>query len=98
MSWADKAIEALGRGETVTVRPRGNSMRPRIISGQSVTLSPLTAGRPRVGDVVLVRVGGSIYLHLVRAIDGERYQIANNRGKINGWATRRAVYGVLIDD
>ena len=27
---------------------------------------------------------------------GERYQIGNNRGGINGWITRRQIFGRLI--
>ncbi len=30
------------------------------------------------------------------AIQGERYQIGNNRGGINGWITRRQIYGRLV--
>jgi hypothetical protein len=44
---------------------------------------------------VLCRVNGNQYLHLVKAIQGERYQIGNNRGGINGWITRRQLYGCL---
>jgi len=29
-SWADHAIKALDNGDAVTIRPRGNSMTPRI--------------------------------------------------------------------
>ena len=36
------------------------------------------------------------YLHLVKAVQGDRYQIGNNRGGINGWITRRQIYGRLV--
>ena len=39
--------------------------------------------RPRVDDIGLCRVKGNQYLHLVKAIQGERFQIGNNRGGIN---------------
>jgi hypothetical protein len=32
----------------------------------------------------------------VKAIQGERYQIGNNRGGINGWIGRAQIYGRLI--
>jgi len=48
-----------------------------------------------IGDVVLCKVNGQQYLHLVRAVANERYQIANNRGHINGWAGRAALFGRL---
>jgi hypothetical protein len=36
-----------------------------------------------VGDIVLCRVGGRQYLHLILAIQGERFQIGNNRGGVS---------------
>jgi len=36
------------------------------------------------------------YLHLVKAVQGERFQIGNNRGGINGWITRRQIFGRLL--
>jgi hypothetical protein len=48
------------------------------------------------GDIVLCRVHGNHYLHLVKAIQGERFQIGNNRGGINGWITRRQIFGRLL--
>lgn len=69
-------------------------MRGRIESGQRVTLDPDL--EPDVGDAVLCRVRGSVYLHLVKAVEGRgrrrRYLIGNNRGGTNGWT--RTVYGV----
>ena len=48
------------------------------------------------GDVVLCRVGESEYLHIVKAVRGGQFQIGNNRGGINGWITRAAIYGRLV--
>lgn len=96
MSWAKHAIEALGRGETVTIRPRGNSMIPRVHSGDCVTIAPCEPDDVQIDNIVLVRVSGRDYLHLVKAIDGDRYQIGNNRGHINGWVTFRSIYGKAI--
>jgi hypothetical protein len=42
------------------------------------------------------RVKGNHYLHLVKALQGERNQTGNNRGGINGWITRQQIYGYLI--
>lgn len=90
--WASSFVEALARGETVRFRPTGNSMRPRIESGQLVVVVP-AAETAEVGDVVLCRVRGKTLLHLVKAIDGDRFLIANNKGRPNGWTHRRSVYG-----
>lgn len=94
MGWADRAIALLQEGKEATVRPRGHSMRPLVRSGATVTLEPISIDQLEVGDIVLCRVSGQTYLHLVRALQGGRAQIANNRGRINGWT--RAVYGRAI--
>lgn len=93
-SWADRAIAELRQGREATIRPRGSSMLPLIRSGEDVRLEPIAPDEEvDVGDIVLVRVGGRVYLHLVRAKEGDRLQIANNRGHVNGWVGRRALYG-----
>lgn len=71
-------------------------MTPKIRSGQLCTVEPVTADTALVVcDVVLCKVGGKHYLHNILAIDRDRYQIGNNRGHINGWVSRRAIYGLL---
>jgi hypothetical protein len=49
-----------------------------------------------VDDVVLVRCRSHEYLHLVKARQGDRFLIGNNRGGINGWVGRRAIFGVAV--
>jgi hypothetical protein len=39
------------------------------------------------------KVNGRQYLHLVKAIQGPRFLIGNNRGRTNGWITGSAIYG-----
>lgn len=95
MGWASHYIERLKLGETVSFRPRGGSMKGKIESGQLVTVAPVDRVL-RVGDIVLCRVGGSEYLHLVKAIDGDRFQIGNNKGGINGWVTFSAIFGRCV--
>lgn len=94
MSWATRHIEALRRGETVSFRPRGRSMEPRIRSGQLCTVEPATVREVAVGDVVLCVVRGAQYLHIVTAKRAEQAQISNNHGHVNGWTA--AVYGRLV--
>lgn len=100
MGWASAYIEKLKAGETVSFRPRGNSMVGKIESGQLCTVEPVgnkTAGETlEVGDVVLCKVNGSEYLHLIKAIQGPRFQIGNNRGRINGWITAKWIFGRCI--
>ena len=96
MGWADGHIARLARGETVSFRPRGNSMVGKIASGDLCTVEPLGKHVLEIGDIVLCRVKGNQYLHLVKAVRADRYQIGNNRGGINGWVGRAQIYGRLI--
>lgn len=95
MGWATGYIGKLQAGETVKFRPRGHSMRGKIESGQLCTVEPVT-GEIEIGDIVLCKVGGKQYLHLIKAIQGDRYQIGNNRGLINGWIGRNGIFGKLV--
>lgn len=67
-----------------------------ISSGDLCTVAPRADAVLAAGDIVLCRVHGNHYLHLVKAIQGERFQIGNNRGGINGWITRRQIFGRLL--
>ena len=96
MGWATFHIQKLQRGETVQFRPRGNSMEGKVSSGQLCTVEPLGDTEIKVGDIVLCRVRGNEYLHLVKAVCENRYQIGNNRGHINGWVSRGSVFGKLV--
>jgi hypothetical protein len=84
LGWATHYIEKLRTGETVSFRPRGASMKGRIESGHLCTVVPVDCSTLSVGDIVLCKVRGAEYLHLVKAISGDRFQIGNNRGGING--------------
>jgi hypothetical protein len=97
MSWVKDAIEALRRGKSVTVCPRGGSMRGRIEDGQPVTIAPVEPNAVQTGDVVLVRWKGNVLLHLVKDAEPERLLIGNNVGKVNGWASRLDVLGRVVE-
>jgi hypothetical protein len=94
MGWATIYIDRLLHGETVSFRPRGNSMSGKINSGQLVTVEPIKDEALEVGAIVLCKVNGVQYLHLIKAISGDRFQIGNNRGRINGWTSRRNIFGI----
>src|SRR6266481_701996 len=96
MGWATVYIDKLEKGETVQFRPRGNSMKGKIDSGQLCTVVPITAEQVEVGDIVLCKVNGNQFLHLVKARQGQRFQIGNNRGRINGWVGANGIYGKCI--
>ncbi|WP_238011828.1 hypothetical protein KZZ52_13395 [Dactylosporangium sp. AC04546] len=83
-------------GATVEFRPTGSSMVPLIRSRQLVTVAPVDPARVEVGDIVLARVAGTTYLHLVSAVAAGRIQISNNRGRVNGWTTPARVFGICV--
>jgi SOS-response transcriptional repressor LexA len=97
MGWAKFAVEALAKGQTVQIRPRGHSMRGKVEDGSLVTLEPCDTEKLEPGDIVLVRVRGNIYLHLIKAINGKRFLIGNNLGKINGWVGHNCIYGIATN-
>jgi hypothetical protein len=90
--------ERVAEGETVTLRPTGDSMVPLIHCRDEVIVAPVDPHLVEVGDIVLTRVAGSVYIHLVKAIEPakRRVQIGNNRGGINGWTGFDRVYGIAV--
>lgn len=94
MSWATNYIQTLKNGETVQFRPVGRSMSMHIQSGQLVQVSPVSRDI-KEGDIVLCKVGRAQYLHFVKKIKNEKYQIGNAKGYINGWISKEDIYGVL---
>lgn len=96
MSWAKHARKALQKGENATVKPRGHSMEPKVMDGATVTLAPISKdNKVKKGDVVLCRVKGRDYLHLILGTRraGKQWLIGNNKGGINGWVGPHALYG-----
>jgi hypothetical protein len=61
-----------------------------------VTVAAVDPTKVEVGDIVLARVAGTVYLHLVSAIDAGAggVQISNNRGRANGWTNHARIYGI----
>jgi hypothetical protein len=96
VGWASASIEKLRGGAVVSFRPRGHSMSGKIESGQLCTVEPVDPSTLRAGDIVLCKVKGREYLHLVKAIRGQRFQIGNNRGRINGWVSAGAIFGRCV--
>lgn len=93
--WAQNYIEKLKKGQTVSFRPRGNSMTPIIRSGQQCIVVPLGTQSLQKGDVVLCKVKGNHYLHKILSVGQDKYLIGNNHGGKNGWIKRDHIYGLL---
>jgi hypothetical protein len=98
MGALDAVAARVAAGGTVDFRPRGTSMIPLVRSGDLVTVAPVVPAKVEPGDIVLVRVAGTTYLHLISAVDHERgrVQISNNRGRVNGWTGHARVYGICL--
>jgi hypothetical protein len=98
MSWAKFAIEKLQNGENAQIRPSGHSMTGKVNHKDLVTLEPCETEKLEVDDIVLVRVKGNVFLHLIKAIkqvgEQKRFLIGNNRGGTNGWVNANAIYGI----
>lgn len=97
MGWATEQITQLKAGKTVSFRPQGNSMTPRVKNGQLVTVAPLGPDAElQLDEVVLCRVNGNDFLHLVKAVRRGEVLIGNAHGKLNGWTARTNVFGRLV--
>jgi len=93
-------IQNLKNGNNVSFRPKGNSMQPKIESGNLVTVSPDTSSLSE-GDIVFCKVKGNHYVHLVKSekIEGDKKMllIGNNKGGINGWVSQNSIFGKVIE-
>ncbi len=99
--WAAHAVEELRAGREVPVRPRGHSMQGRINDGDLVTVEPCQTDDLQVGDVVLARVRGRHYFHLVlhQVVErkADRFLIGSNAGRIDGWIDAHNIFGRVTD-
>lgn len=98
MGMLDAFATRVAAGAVVQFRPVGTSMVPLVRSRQLVTVAPVDPSKVEIGDIVLVRVAGTTYLHLVSALDtaNGRVQISNNRGRVNGWTSHSRVFGLCV--
>jgi len=86
MNWEQHKKDLL-KGKDVSFCPKGNSMKPKINSGDKITISP--TDDIKKGDIVFCKVKGSFYVHLVKAVQGDKFLIGNNKGKTNGWTNKK---------
>lgn len=71
-------------------------MSGKIESGQLCTVEPVDPATIEVGDIVLCKVKGFEYIHLVKARRGDQFQIGNNKGRINGWIGPQSIFGKCV--
>lgn len=92
----------LAAGETVQFRPKGNSMSPKVNSGDLVTIVPISKNPPKEGDIVFCKVFKNHYIHLINRViprsgQGFVYEISNNKGKINGVIGLNSIFGKVTN-
>jgi len=97
MSWALHAIQALKEGQIITIQPHGSSMAPKISDRDYVTLAPCDPVTLQHDDIVLVRVHGQDYIHLIKGIKEGQVLVGNNKGHINGWTSIQNVFGKVVE-
>jgi len=89
--------EHLKNGETCIVTGYGNSMTPKLKNGESVIMEPVTENTIlEKNDIVLCKVNGHYYCHLISAIKNNSYQISNNHKRVNGWISKDNIFGKMI--
>lgn len=87
--------QMLEEGAVFWTKERGDSMSPKLKSGQEHLLEPCDWEQADIGDIVYCKVGRHYYTHLVTAKSAKGCQISNNKGYTNGWTKK--VFGRVID-
>ena len=72
-------------------------MKGRIESGQLCTVAPVDPATLSVGDIALCKVGGHEFLHIVKAIDGARFQIGTAVRSQRMFNLMRLASGIKVD-
>lgn len=91
-------VKLLKEGNKVSFCPYGNSMKPKIKSGNCITVCP-DLSTLEINDIVFCRVKKCYYIHLITDINNESfqpYQISNNQGHVNGWISKTQIYGKVV--
>ena len=94
-----ESAEKLKQGLVGKITGYGQSMTPILKSGQAVICEPIkddTTLKKR--DIVLCKVKGHYYLHLIWAIRNDKeYLIGNNHNHPNGWVSRNQLFGKVVE-
>jgi hypothetical protein len=93
----------ISSGQLVTVEPIvKETVSTKTVDNKYITTIVTEETILEKNDIVLCKVRGSQYLHLISAIrDGDdqddcEYQISNNRGQVNGWITVNSIFGKCV--
>ncbi len=91
-------MAVLAKGKPFRFRTRGFSMSPFIKDGDVVTVLPLGASGPRVGDVVafVFPATGRCAVHrVIRRLRGSYVLKGDNAGEVDGAVPRDRLIGVI---
>lgn len=87
MTKYQRAIKDLEETGTATMKVFGQSMKPLIESGATLTFTKQSSYE--IDDIVFSKVKGRfIDAHKITKKSGDRFMIANNHGYENGWTNR----------
>jgi hypothetical protein len=90
------AIKVLEEKNEVILQCNGGSMAPLINPRESIFIRRVLPEQLRVGDACFCRIKGALQVHLISAIDKDRYQISNNKKFVNGWIGANSIYGLAV--
>ena len=95
----NESANKLQQGLVGKITGYGQSMTPILKSGQSVICEPVKdETKLEKKDIVLCKVKGHYYLHLIWAIRNDKeYLIGNNHGHPNGWVSRNQIFGKVVE-
>jgi hypothetical protein len=75
-------------------------MKGRIEDGEEILIAPSIADELEIGDIMLARIRGKRYfhlvLHLIHARNGDSFLIGNNFGREDGWVEARDIFGKVL--
>lgn len=91
---SNNAVAAIKETGECYIQGFGGSMEPLLHSGDIfrfvLVIDQMELSK---ADIVFCKVNGNLLLHKIVAINGDRFQIGNNKKKINGWAMRKNIFG-----
>ena len=77
-------------------------MTGKISDGATVTILPCRTSELAVGDIVFAQIQGRRYshwvLHLVLAVEEDRFLVGNNHGRVDGWVALDNILGRVSRD
>ena len=94
-----ESAEKLKAGLVGRIQGFGQSMTPILKSGQEVICEPVKDDtKLNKKDIVLCKVKGHHYLHLIWAVKSDgTYLIGNNHGHPNGTIGRNNIFGKVVE-